>query len=166
MLCVHDRHPIVMKTQSKGWRLSVRTKLAVIGSLHPLLCTLHVVLLCSCSMFVYVFCLYVWTFAVGLGLDPRVGFAWDHFFSVLLAYTWIVFSTDRAQIELCLLFILSPVCPVCLLQNFVLHSCVIYFLQVLCFIVISVLAWNWNGVFVLDLALCVGVLLVTLYDIS
>ena len=166
-LYVQDRHPVVMKIQSKWWRLSVRTKL-VSCDWQPSPFALYIA--CWAALFMQHVCVCVLFICVNLccwsGIAPTCWICTTLFLFYLVGiYLSCDFKLYSAQLDLCLLFILSAVCSVCLLQNFLLRSSVIYFPQVSHFSVISLLAWNWNRVFVLGLTLFV-IVLVTLCDIS
>jgi hypothetical protein len=114
MLYVQDSHPVVKEIQSKGWRLSVRTKLAVIGSLHPLLC---MYIACCTALFMQHVCVCVLFIRVNFCCWSGVGSTcWictrSFLFYFLGMYLNCDFKMCSAQIYLCLLFILSPVCSV------------------------------------------------------
>jgi hypothetical protein len=156
-----DRQGILMKICSKGWRLSIRTKLAVCAwqrspfAVYITCCTA----LCVCSVCTYE------RFAVGVGLDPRIGFTWHRLFSVgCVLELW--FPNAYSTFSSMLAVFMAPVCSVCrvplaefsatFISHILSHSCCIS----LCF-----LPWLENGAFVLWLTVWV-VLLVTLCDIG
>jgi hypothetical protein len=129
-----DRHAVVMKTQSKGRRLSVSTEL-LSCDWQPSPFALYFA--CSTALFMQHVCVCVLFTCVNFCCWSAVApTCWICTTSFLSYSVGIYLSCDckmcSAQLELCLLFVLSAMCSVFLLLNFLLH-CLSYISHIVAF---------------------------------